>query len=208
MTTRLPLPASRPDSDGKVRPENSTYSELIHVATELFADLGYERTTVREISKRMGLQSGSLYSHISSKDEVLTEIVRRVGNEFIVRAEQALSRSDDPEQNLRDLIAGHIEVIQDYLQAVRVYFDEWTKLDDATRAAIVDVRHEYQRMFEKVLRKGIAAGKFRKVELKSAVVFILSALNWTYKWYHPEGETSPGKLAERYSDLVLSGLRP
>ena len=206
MTQQLPLPAARPGADGEVRRENSTYSELIHVATELFGELGYERTTVREISKRMGLQSGSLYSHISSKDEVLTEIVRRVGSEFIARAEEAVGRSEDPEQNLRDLIAEHIEVINDYLQAVSVYFNEWTKLADASQASIAELRREYEQIFEGVIRRGISAGKFRKVDVRSAVVFIVSALNWTYTWYRPGGRLPPRKLAESYSDFILFGM--
>lgn len=207
MTQGVPLPAARPSGNDRISHESSTYTELIHVATELFGEIGYERTTVREISKRMGLQSGSLYSHISSKDEILEEIVRRVGNEFIARAREAVSQSSDAEQNLRGLIVQHMLVMHDYLQAVAVYFNEWTKLNGASRDAIVDLRREYERIFENVIRTGIAQGRFRKVDVKSAVIFILSALNWTYQWYKPEGRQSPRKLADTYADLLLAGVQ-
>ena len=207
MTRRVPLPAAQPSRDGNpVRHESSTYAELIHVATELFGELGYERTTVREISKRMGMQSGSLYSHISSKDELLEEIIRRVGSEFIARAQEAVARCDDPEQKLRELIAQHIQVMHNYLPAVAVYFNEWTKLDEASRRSIVKLRREYEQIFAHVIRSGISQGKFRKVDVTVAVVWILSALNWTYQWYTPGGSQSPRKLSEAYADLLLSGL--
>src|SRR5919108_745303 len=48
--------------------ERARYQDLLAIATDLFASRGYERTTVRELADAMGIESGSLYSHISSKE--------------------------------------------------------------------------------------------------------------------------------------------
>lgn len=204
----VPLPPPRPSRDGgDARPESGTYANLIGVAAELFGEIGYERTTVREISKRMGLQSGSLYSHISSKDEILEEIALRVGEEYLSRAKAAIERCDDPEQALRELITQHLTLMHEYPQAVTVYFNEWRKLDETRRQAIRSLRRDYERIFEGVISEGIRRGKFRDVDVRLSVLFIESVLNWTYQWYSPKGRYSPRKLAEAYADLYLVGLQ-
>lgn len=202
------LPPPRPSADGgSTRSASGTYANLIGVAAELFGEIGYERTTVREISKRMGLQSGSLYSHISSKDEILEEIALRVGEEYLTRAKEAIERCTEPEDALRELIARHLSVMHDYPQAVAVYFNEWRKLDEERRQTIRALRRDYERIFEDVISEGIRQGKFRQVEVRPAVLFLESALNWAYQWYSPKGRYTPRKLADSYADLYLNGLQ-
>lgn len=203
---RLPPPEPGPDGQ-TARPEGGTYTNLIGVAAELFGEIGYERTTVREISKRMGLQSGSLYSHISSKDEILEEIAHRVGHQFLARAKDVTEKHDEPEETLRELIVQHIMVMHDYPQAVAVYFNEWRKLDEERRESIRRLRRDYERILEGVINDGIRQGKFRQVDVRLATLFLGSALNWAYQWYSPNGRYSPRKLAEAYADLYLSGLQ-
>jgi hypothetical protein len=118
-----------------------------------------------------------------------------------------MERQDDPEHTLRELILQYIMVMHDYPEAVAVYFDEWRKLDDTRRQAIRALRRDYERILEGVISNGIRQGKFRQVDVRVAMLFIGSVLNWTHRWYSPKGRYSPRKLAETYADLYLSGLQ-
>ena len=50
--------------------------EILAIAAELFAEQGVSNTTVRDIAKKAGILSGSLYHHFTSKDEMLDEIIQ------------------------------------------------------------------------------------------------------------------------------------
>ena len=55
--------------------ENSRRMELVRAAARLFRDRGYERTTVRDIGNAVGLQSGSLFYHFRTKEEILVAVM-------------------------------------------------------------------------------------------------------------------------------------
>jgi TetR/AcrR family transcriptional regulator, cholesterol catabolism regulator len=49
--------------------------EIVAAAKQLFATNGYDATSIKEIADAVGLLKGSLYYHVSSKEEILGSIV-------------------------------------------------------------------------------------------------------------------------------------
>jgi AcrR family transcriptional regulator len=194
-----------PDENGKQ--PSARYDALINVATKLFSEHGYDATSVRMIADEAGLQSGSLYSHIRSKDEILTRIVVTVADRFYAAARLAIGSADGPEGKLRALCRAHLEVIDQYGDAVRVYYDEWRKLDQPDQGRIIEMRDVYESYYADVIEDGVAEGLFRSVDTRSAVRVILAACNFTYQWYSPDGPLSPAEITDSFLDVILFGLR-
>lgn len=187
--------------------ERARYQDLLAVATDLFARLGYERTTVRELADAMGIESGSLYSHISSKEDLLREIVVHNANEYFERSQAALARGGRAEERLRALCRAHMRVMTDERNACLVYFKEWRKLPEPVRTEIAGLRKQYEETFEGVIRAGRDEGAFGRVDPRWGALVVLSTLNWTFEWYSPDGPLSADEVADRLVDVLLSGLR-
>jgi AcrR family transcriptional regulator len=183
------------------------YDDLVELSTRLFSEHGYDATTVRMIADAMGVKSGSLYSHIDSKNEVLVRIVMSVAEDFFDGAKAASTSAGDAADRLRAMCRAHIEVLDRRQDAVRVYYDEWRKLDPRSRRRIVKLRADYESCFVGVIEQGVAAGAFRVVDVRAAVLVILSACNWTYQWYSRDGQWKPADIADRYIDVIVNGLR-
>jgi AcrR family transcriptional regulator len=188
-------------------PVQSRYGDLLDVATTLFSEHGYERTTVRMIADAMGVQSGSLYSHIKSKEELLRQIVVACAEQLMLGVNQAMAAADTPEDQLRAICRAHMRVQQEEKAAVTIYFDEWQKLDEETRDYIVGLRRDYEKLLAGVIEEGIAEGVFGPVDVRGAVLVVLSALNWAYTWYKPDGSLSPEQIADVFVGIVLDGVR-
>lgn len=56
----------------------NTKQEILDVALELFSRQGYEATSISSIADAVGIRKASLYSHFSSKQAILDEIVKIV----------------------------------------------------------------------------------------------------------------------------------
>ncbi|MEU9023389.1 helix-turn-helix domain-containing protein [Actinomadura sp. NPDC048394] len=56
----------------------ATRQRLIEVATELFADRGYEGTSIEAVLERAGVSRGSLYHHFRGKDRLFEAVVEAV----------------------------------------------------------------------------------------------------------------------------------
>ena len=187
--------------------ERARYRDLLAIATDLFARLGYERTTVRELADAMGIESGSLYSHISSKEDLLREIIVHNANEYFERSQAALAHLGGADERLRALCRAHMRVMTDERSACLVYFKEWRKLPEPVRTEIAGLRKQYEETFEGVIRAGSEEGAFGRVDPRWGALVVLSTLNWTFEWYSPDGPLSADEVADQLVDVLLSGLR-
>jgi AcrR family transcriptional regulator len=52
-------------------PRTDTRSRVQQVALELFAEQGYEKTSLREIAERLGVTKAALYYHFKSKEDIV-----------------------------------------------------------------------------------------------------------------------------------------
>lgn len=186
----------------------SRYDDLLSTATDLFSRHGYERTTVRMIADELGIQSGSLYSHISGKEEVLKRIVMFVGADFIARADRDRQNSTTAGEALRAMCRSHLDVLHEHGGAVTVYFNEWQKLDAQSQQDIIELRERYERNFADVVAWGLETGEFKAENARAVVLVLLSTLNWTYKWYRPGGSHTPHELADAFLQVIFDGLLP
>jgi AcrR family transcriptional regulator len=56
---------------GSTAPRTDTRSRVQKVALELFAEQGYEKTSLREIAERLGVTKAALYYHFKSKEDIV-----------------------------------------------------------------------------------------------------------------------------------------
>jgi AcrR family transcriptional regulator len=181
--------------------------QIYQAAGALFRRRGYSATSIRDIARELDLQGGSLYAHISSKEEVLWALVSGAAERFF-EAARPIATSDAPaEARLRAMIAGHVGVVAGAIEQASVFLFDWKHLSAPHREAIGAQRDEYERLFRAVIADGVADGTFAPADPKLAATMVLSALNGVATWYHREGPVGAGQLAAQYADLLLGGLQ-
>ena len=181
--------------------------ELIQAAARLFSERGYHGTSMQHLADALGLQRGSLYAHIGSKEDLLLDVVEDGARRFLERGEAAASMEALAAVRLRAFLAGHIETAVEHLDSVTVFLNEWRFLSPELRAVVQEKRDRYESMIRGIIDDGIAAGEFRPdVEVRLAARLVLSAGNWMYAWYRPGGELGPTAIAQRFADLLVKGL--
>ena len=53
----------------------------------------------------------------------------------------------------------------------------------------------------------MASGEFRRdLDIRVASYGLLGMLNWSYKWYNPQGRLRVGEVADEFTALALAGL--
>jgi TetR/AcrR family transcriptional regulator, cholesterol catabolism regulator len=174
---------------------------ILEEAARLFGRRGYHATSMRDIGEATGLLAGSLYAHIASKEDLLYEIVVEAGSEFIARLEEVETTDAGPEGRLRLAMRAHIAVLAGNVDAAWVFHHEWKALTGERREEVRRLRRRYEALWDRIVADlpGAADKRFARL-------LVLSAANWTYTWYRPEGPLSPEEVADRFTDLLLAGL--
>jgi len=188
-------------------PARHSRESVIRAAGKLFALRGYHGTSMKDLGDELGLLKSSIYSHITSKEDLLLEVVQRGERLFNESAQRALEAPPDENGRLRALIRGHLEIIIDHRDEASTFLNEARALDGPYRQAVVAARDRYELIFRQVIGEGIATGKFDpRVDPVMAGIFILSILNSVGRWYRPEGALDLEDLTEQIWEFVSSGL--
>ncbi len=175
--------------------------QILEEAARLFGRRGYHATSMREIGEAAGMLAGSLYAHISSKEDLLYEIVLRAANRFLDEVTAISAEEATPEQRLRRAMRAHVGVVASNVDAAWAFHHEWKALTGERQEGIRRLRRRYERLWDDIVR-----GLPGATDPRFARLLVLSAANWTYTWYRPEGPLSPDEVADRFTDLLLAGL--
>ena len=183
-------------------------AEVTQAAARLFSERGYHGTSMQHLGDALGIQRGSIYAHIGSKEELLFDVVNEGAEHFLRRAERVVESPTLASVKLRRLLVGHIETAIEHLDAATVFLNEWRYLSDGPKAEIQAKRDRYEQMVREIIEAGVEEGEFRDdADVRFAATLVLSAGNWTYAWYRPGGELGPTEIGERFATLVLKGLQ-
>lgn len=175
-------------------------------ATRLFGERGYAGTTIRDIAQTVGILPGSLYAHISSKEDLLLEIIEGGVDRFVAAADAVAASGHPPEEALRAAIRGHLEIVAENPDRTLIVFHQWRFLSEDHQARLLEKRDHYEDFFLRTMKAGIADGTFDgMLNAKAAVLSILGALNWTPEWFSPDGPIAPHEMAEQIADSLLRG---
>ena len=180
-------------------------TEVTREAAKLFAQKGYHGTSIGDIAEALGVQKGSLYAHIASKEDLLYETMREGAAAFHGALDAIPDQTPVPEK-IRLALRGHLRVVSEQLEVATVFVQEWRYLAGERRDEIVAERRRYEERIRELFREGRELGELRAdLDDGAAALLLLSAANWAYTWLRPGRDTD--ELADRFHALLLDGMR-
>lgn len=201
--THVVTPTSTP------RPTTSARrQEILDAATTVFAEKGIVATTVRDISERVGILSGSLYHHFTSKEEMISEILAPVVKSQVDGFDRIAEKTDDPREILRLLIAAAIAQTAANPRVARILQQDEHHIRDLVGLdEVVRQRRAIRARVETVIGNGIKAGQFRsdcdpRVTSMAYFDMVLGA----YRHLKPIGRRNPTQVTSELTTMILRGL--
>lgn len=177
--------------------------DILREAARLFREQGYNQTSVREIANAVKMQSGSLFYHFKTKEEILVEVMGIGIDGLAQNLELALETAQTPRDKLQAILTVHLMALLDKERdAVSVYLYEWRNLSPEAQTQLIEQRDGYEKRVNVILREVANAGLISQ-DVKLFRLFVLGALNWTAEWYSPDGALTAEQIAQRYLTFIL-----
>jgi AcrR family transcriptional regulator len=179
--------------------------ELTRIAARLFAERGYQGTSLADLAAQLGVQKPSLYHHIASKEDLLWEVAWE-GAEAFHAALDAVPAQASATERIRLALRGHLAVVAGQLDVATVFVREWRYLQGERRERFVGERRRYEERVRDLFREGVEGSELRTdLDVATAALLFLSAANWAYTWLRPDADTAA--LADRLFAALLEGMR-
>ncbi len=186
-----------------------TRARILDAAAKTFRQEGYAATTVGMVAKAAHMQTGSLYYHFESKDELLGEVLdmgmRRV-HEAVSESQDRLPNDASHRERVRAAVEAHLTALlkhDDYTSAnIRIF----GQLPAELQRRHIPLRDAYATLWRRILTKAQRAGALRSdIDLGLVRMLLMGALNWSVEWYKP-GRTAIPAIADQVCLLLFSGI--
>lgn len=178
---------------------------ILDAAARLFAAEGYDRTSIRDIARNVGLLPGSVYHYFPSKRELFLAVHREGFEHTLERVREAAASSDDPWECLRRACEAHVEGIVGGSSVDRL---AGSNLAVAQNDELLHEIRPHRASYEAVFKALIDALPLRPGTDRSLLrLFLLGGMNWVYLWYR-EGKRTPREIADAMVDMLRSGVQP
>jgi AcrR family transcriptional regulator len=183
-----------------------TLEAIRKAGLRLIFEHGYAAMSLRDLAAEVGIQVGSLYNHISTKQELLFDLVQDHVNELLRQLDLALEGKNGPEEKLRAFVAFHVTYHMSRKREVFIANSELRSLEPKNYETIVALRGAYEQRLTGILAEGVSEGVFQAVDIQVTTFAILALLTGLTTWYRPGGRLTKEAIVAAHEKLVLSGV--
>jgi AcrR family transcriptional regulator len=183
-----------------------TRNEILDAAAQIFSQKGYHGTSMQDIAVAVNLQKASLYHHVSSKQEILFDLLNRALDILIERVSNAIEGSVSPEDKLRLAMRAYLETLADYQSLAAILLLEHRSLEPGYQARHFPRRDRFEQVWRDLIQEGKEAGVFNCSDASLSARALLGVMNWTITWFRKDGPLSATEISSQFTDLFIHGL--
>jgi AcrR family transcriptional regulator len=192
-------------SDRARRKSEARRLEILRAAARVFRRRGVAAAGMRDIADEADLSPGNLYYYFKGKDELLFFCQHRTLEQMHAAVESARATDAPVAEQLRSVLSAHLLCTLDELEGATAHL-EVEALPEPLRGQIVEKRDAYERSMRALVAAGVERGEFAQCDTALVTRAMLGAVNWTARWYRPDGAQTVAEIAQALPEYLVRGL--
>ena len=196
------------------RRKDSRPSEILNAALACFKERGFAGTRLEDVAAKAGVTKGTIYLYYANKEELFEAVVRTELVPNLDRLETALAEPAPAAVLLERLFSFWAHTVAPSPLSVipKIVIAEAGNFPKLARFFLEAAPHRMLRLIASVIRRGIARGEFRPVDVDHVVYCVIGPLILSVLWQHSLGPHDDRPLdvqavCRAHLDLVVHGLR-
>jgi len=178
---------------------------ILRAAARVFRRQGYAAAGMREIAREADLSPGNLYHYFVGKDEILYFCQDRSLDLMLGALREARLSGLPAVEQLRSILRAHVLCMLDEFEGAAAHL-EVESLPDELREKIIRKRDRYERSVRRLVSGGMRDGTVEPCDAGLVTRAMLGAVNWSARWFRPEGPRSAATVADSLVDYLVGGL--
>ncbi len=179
---------------------------ILKAAALIFEEKGYHAASMQDIAEAVDLKKGSLYHHVSSKQEILLALLDEALVLILERLQTVFTRTLSPSEKLRQALRAYLSFLTENRSLSSVLLLEYRSLEPEFKDLHIPRRDQVEQILRKIIEAGVSQGDFLAQNPGMTVKALLGVLNWTITWYLEDGPLTAEQIADQFTDLFIQGL--
>jgi AcrR family transcriptional regulator len=180
--------------------------DVVLRAAAVFAERGYDQTSVQDLAASLGIAAGGLYHYFGGKEQLLIAICDQLMEPLLDEARAMLE--DEPEQAadvaLRRVTRAWMAHVVAHRDHMLVFQQERHRIEHGPQwRAVRDSRKRFEELVDGVLERLQADDRAAFEDRRVALSALLGMVNHTAQWFRPRGRLSAQAIADGYVDLLV-----
>ena len=161
---------------------NKTKRKIFEASMKLFAEKGYDATSVEEITATVGVDKGTFYYHFSSKEEIYNFLLEEGTKLLINNIDVKVSKLNSSIDKLRSIALLQLRVITKYQNLITIYLSQVWGSDQRNQKCQKYI-NDYISKINEIVEDGIKKGELKEgnSEIIASEIFAFTCAGFMYK---------------------------
>jgi AcrR family transcriptional regulator len=178
---------------------------ILKAAATCFNQKGYSGTSLKDVSRHLGLTDAALYYYVKNKEELVYQCYLRAAELGRNAMEQAVRDGNTGYEQARLYVQNHLEIMVGDAGPVAI-MSEIPSLKRAHRNEILEVSRRHSAGFEEILQRGIVDGSIDQCDVRMTGNAIMGSINWIPKWFHGKAGMAE-EIRRELPQILMRGLK-
>ena len=183
----------------------SQRDKILKAAATCFNEKGYSGTSLKDVSRHLGLTDAALYYYVRNKEELVYQCYLRAAELGREAMERGVAEGKTGLEQATLYIRYHIEIMVGEEGPVAI-MSEIPSLKRTHRNEILEVSRRHSAGFEAILERGIADGSIADCDVRMTGNAIMGSINWIPKWYHGKANMA-AQIRSEFPAILTNGLK-
>ncbi len=192
------------------RPRSADHDDkrraILRRSAKLFAQNGYDRTSMAEVASATGVSKALLYHYYTGKESLLFDILH-AHLQDLMDAVRAVDAKLAPRARLRALIGAVLGAYRDADDEHKIQINELRKLPLARKKELISLERALVSIFADAIAAAIPTIAGSQALLKPVTMSLFGMLNWHYMWFREKGPVSRENYADMVTTLLIEGAQ-
>jgi TetR/AcrR family fatty acid metabolism transcriptional regulator len=184
------------------------YDAILDAAKAIFADKGFEGTSIADIARTAQISDGLVYRYFRNKRELLYEVLRKFYERILLDLETQVFRHDGFAAQLETLIRRHLEVFVSDTDLCRLFISEVRTASDYQGSSIQELNRLYTSVLIRIVKNAVKTGEVRSDVnprlLRDVIFGAIEHLAWRH--VNGKGQLRVAQTARDLTLMLTSGI--
>ncbi len=194
----------------RAEPSTRHYDEklqqILKTSAKIFAEKGFHRTSIRDISRATGMSLAGLYYYFRTKEELLFLIQEQCFLTLLQRWEKTAGLKGDVRARIRTFVENHLGFFLHNMYEMKVMAHEDEFLTGEFQEKILVLKRRYVKILMDLIGELQKQEGGKGIDLRAATFSLFGMMNWIYTWYHPKRDLSIPELMDQMLRIYFFGL--